>query len=235
MLSAQQIDQLLTKVNEGRGSVGRLLNEDKTVNLVNNTLEEVRGFIKPMNDVEILVNYRGEKISGGRSRNHFGLKLNTSPDRGYIVGVIDDSDLKDHTITTFKAENGVESTTSETISDTGDNLRYNFQFAKRWWNTALRFGLFESKGGIAVDQYFFQDQFLLTLETFDYDREELGPVANFWGQIGFLEHLFVTAGLHDIGKSFKNSSNKLNYFGGFGVQFTDDNIKSLLSIGSVAN
>ncbi len=239
--AAEEVDIMMKNLNHGRGSVGKLLYEDKTVNLINETLENVQNFVKPMNDVVVLVNYKGEAVSGGRKLHHFGMELQTSPDKSYYLGLVDDSNLKSHTIrtvtTTDDAKKTANTVTSETISDTGDRLLFDFQFRKKWWNTGLRFGLFSSSGGLAVDQFLLDDNLQLTLEAYNFSRVDSGPVARLFGEYHFWEHLYVTGGLHDFTAGLYSGADDefyKNFFGGMGIRFTDENIKTLLSIGSLA-
>jgi phospholipid/cholesterol/gamma-HCH transport system substrate-binding protein len=114
--------------------------------------------------------------------------------------------------------------------------------AKRWYFVALRFGLFETTGGIATDMYFLRDKVRFTVEAFDWDTQDKTIRRNAhlktYASVLFYNHLYAMAGVDDptrtdpeTGKAKKD----LNYFFGAGLSFTDEDLKAVLGTAALVS
>ena len=105
-----------------------------------------------------------------------------------------------------------------------DKLKFSAQIAKRYYNLGLRGGLFESSGGVAADYYLFDDRLVLSMEAFDFDPDE-NPHLKFKANYTPFQYLYLTGGFDD----FISDEGKESVFFGMGLQFSDQDLKTLLS------
>jgi len=122
-----------------------------------------------------------------------------------------------------------------------NTLKLDAQIGKIFKDIALRFGLFEGSGGLAVDfdipvrsERF---RWVTSLEVFDWAgwnrRDDERPHLKWINRMYVMNNIYVTFGADDF-----VSRNNANAFFGMGVRFGDDNAKYLLQstgggIGSV--
>jgi phospholipid/cholesterol/gamma-HCH transport system substrate-binding protein len=121
-------------------------------------------------------------------------------------------------------------------------LRVNLQLGKRWYFLTARLGLFESTGGFATDLHFFRDRLRFSLEANEFKNydNEWRRVARLkaYMQVLFFDHVYLMAGLDDITRT----RNPLTYeeqkgpipFGGLGLAFNDQDLKSLFGAAALA-
>ncbi len=241
--TAGNIKLVSTNLQEGKGTLGKLLSDDETINKIEQTLDSVSEVLSPASKLQVEVDYHSEMRTNNSSQHYFNLLFRTRQDKYYLFGV---TDLGERVTVTRKdttpQQDGSEhvSYQKETITD-DKALRFNVQFARRWYDVALRFGLFESKGGLASDLYLLDDRLRLTLEAFDWNSEgsEVRKVAHFkaYAKLVFLRHLTLVAGIDDPTRLAKGSNslrNNLNYFFGAGFSFTDNDLKGFLGTAALA-
>jgi phospholipid/cholesterol/gamma-HCH transport system substrate-binding protein len=119
----------------------------------------------------------------------------------------------------------IDSVTEE-IEQNPAGLAFSFQYAKRFWDTAFRVGLFESTGGMALDQFIWNDNLRLSAEIFDFEKGQnpnlkLTAAASFMGI--FVVQVGMERGLG--GGSFG--------FVGAGLSFSDEDLKTVLLLPGV--
>jgi phospholipid/cholesterol/gamma-HCH transport system substrate-binding protein len=104
-----------------------------------------------------------------------------------------------------------------------DKFGFSAQLGYRFKDTTLRAGLIESRGGVAIDQFFLKDALQLTGEAWDFGRPEGNMQVKLFSQWNSRGALFIRAGVDD---GF-NSANR-SFFLGAGLKWKDEDIKTLL-------
>lgn len=234
------------KVEQGEGTLGKLLSDDSTITKIEDTIDGINKVLSPAKKLKVKVDYRGELRADRTSQHYFNLLFHTRADKYYLFGVTDMGEqvvsIKKDT-SPFADEEPAENVSYETATITEQKrLRFNLQFAKRWQNIGWRFGLFESKGGVASDFYLWQDRMQLTVEAFDWDFSDdnkLRKVAHFkaYTKILFLKHLALLAGIDDptrLDQTSEKIRDNLNYFFGAGFSFSDNDLKGFLATAAMA-
>ena len=226
--SLGNIRSITEKIDRGQGTIGKLVNDERVHNNLNETLEGITDFVSGANRFRIELGYRGEYLAGlGESKDYFHVTLQPRQDRFYYLALVDDPRGDVETKTTERVitdETGTH-TVTERKTVTTDKYKFSAQVGKRFSFVTLRGGLFESTGGVGADLDFFSDRLRLTLEAFDFSRDEGPPHLKASARWTFLRHLFVTAGLDD----FLDDKGRADYFVGGGLTFWDEDIKFLLS------
>jgi phospholipid/cholesterol/gamma-HCH transport system substrate-binding protein len=237
-VSADNINAITSKIATGQGTIGELVNNDETAKNLNTTLKSVSGAANSLTNTigraqrwRLDVNMRTEALPGlsnvnKNGRSAFGIDLHTTNKRFYRLELVDSPFGRDSVVTQVVtrtyADGHVESYT-ETRDHTSDSSTVNAQVGYQEGKLTLRAGLFESKGGVAVDRSFLGDRFRLSLEAYDFNRDIKPPHVRFEGRYFITKNLFAYGGWDDPVWS-KHSS---VLFGG-GITWTDEDLKYLL-------
>ncbi len=240
--ASENIRLISQKIEKGEGTIGRLVNDDKTLNELEGAVKEIRQALAPVSKLQVGVDTHAELRQDNTSQTYFNIRLMTRPDANYIFGFTDQRKrIVDTRTETLDADNADASTrTRETIRD-DRSMKFNLQMAKRWGWASARLGLFESTGGIAADAFLWRDRVKVSIEAFDFaeknDEERRFAHLKAYASILFFDHLMATAGVDDptrldpdTGKAKKNP----NYFLGAGLSFNDQDLKAFFGLATVA-
>lgn len=238
-VSADNINQITGKIASGQGSIGKLVNDDTTVDNLNSTLKSVESGVESLKDTigraerwKLDMNVRAEslpKISDSRST--FGLDLHTTDKRFFRVELVNSPvgtrRKTDETITTTYPDGHKETRVIQSEKTTDANtvnaqIGYNLPH-----DLIVRAGLMESKGGVGVDQGLFDKKLRLTLEAYDFNRDVKPPHLRFETRYFITRNVFAYAGWDD--PTWSKQSSVL--FGG-GVTWLDEDVKYLLGTAS---
>jgi phospholipid/cholesterol/gamma-HCH transport system substrate-binding protein len=241
-VSADNLNQITGKIARGEGSIGKLVNDDETVNNLNSTLKSVESGVQSLKDTigraqrwKLNINIRGEALpglpAGKDSRTALGLDLQTAPERFWRLELVS-SPFGRHTtstdttvVTVPDGSTQVTTTTNEHVSDAATvNAQVGYFFGAR---TTLRAGVFESKGGVGLDQDILRDRLKLTLEAYDFSRDTKPPHVRIEGRFFFTKNIFAYAGWDDPIWASHSSA----ILGG-GVTWGDEDVKYLLGTAS---
>lgn len=241
--ATKNIKLIAERVERGEGSLGKLLSDNSTAQELESAIRDVRELLAPARRLEIDVDYHMEARSDQVAQNYFNLHFRTRPDRYYLLG------LTDHRFRTTEVQTTVqeggdpttEGTTRTETTRTQEAIRFNAQFAKRWHFFALRFGLFESTGGIASDIYLLKDRLRLSAEAFQWDTRSIAQrrTAHFKAYMNLLmfKHIYLTLGADDLTRTDPTTGSVRtdpNVFLGAGLAFNDQDIKAVFGAAALA-
>ncbi len=240
-VTANNLNTITTKIAEGKGSIGKLVNDETTVDNVNDTLKSIQGGVKTLkNTVGRFERYHldmtlsGESLPNvSESRSTFGFDLWTSSRRFFRVEYVDPPfarlKTKVETVTTDYSDGRHESYTITTTKRDEYSSAINAQMGYRLLpNTIVRGGLFESRGGVGIDQdvHILHHPVRFSLEAWDFSRKESdSPHIRFESRFYLNRNMFVTAGWDDPTYA-KHSSILL----GAGLTWTDEDMKYMLGL-----
>lgn len=247
--ATEKLDATMTHVNTitgrieaGEGTLGRLVNDDTTINRLDRTLGEVGEVVESINRVQTEVYYRGAWFAGtapsadgftenpvaGGTKNALGLKLMPREDYWYVVEVVD------HPLGSFTWEETIdpESGADDKRYTNTPDLRYTLQFARRWHDLSLRFGVKESSGGVGLDYYLLRDRLMLSADVYDFSYGSWPlldgtPNLTLTGRVTPYPHLYLEGGLDNTVLGLRYGY--VTGFLGGGFSFTDDDFKWLLA------
>jgi phospholipid/cholesterol/gamma-HCH transport system substrate-binding protein len=245
--ATSKVQLIVDKVEKGEGTLGQLVSRDDTANELKTTLKSVQELLKPAAKLRVEVDYKGElRLADktqyvGETGNHFNLRLATRPDRYYLLGVSDSPqgrNISEVRRTVTKDSLGAEVTREETVSsEDRSRIKYNVQFAKRFDNVGVRFGLFESYAGVAGDLYLFSDRFSTSVEVFQFgeDPSQAENRSKGKARIKGYANLFVTPNIYFTGGADNiGRSPKPIQFIGAGLRFSDDDLKAVIGAAALA-
>ncbi len=214
------------KIDEGKGSIGRLVNDDRLVNNTNELLEEAGGFVKQLTRLQTRVALRSEYyISQGSLKNYLSLKLQPRPDKYYMIQLVDDP--RGNTIfketVTRSSDSSEDPVIREHQSITEDSFRLSLEFAKRFFFATGRVGIIEGTGGVGLDLNFLDDNLQFSTDIFAF-QENVNPRIKFGAHYTFFNHIFVAGGVDEVWNDELS-----DYFLGAGISFNDEDLKAILT------
>lgn len=239
-VSADNLNQITSKIAAGEGSIGKLVNDDTTVDNLNETLDSIEGGVATLNETlgryrryQLDVALRGEALANtSESRMAFGFDLWTTNKRFFRIEGVDMPYGRTKTTTenvTISYPDGTTESYVETTQKTTDKLGINAQVGYRMFpQTVIRAGLIESTGGIGIDHsiQLWNRPLTFILEAYDFARpDDESAHLRFEGRYFLNRNLFLSAGWDDPLVSDRSSV----LFGG-GITWSDDDIKYSLGL-----
>lgn len=215
--SLRNIEEVTEKINRGEGTIGRLLNEDDTVEKINAAVDNFNSFLGGTNQMETSVDFHSEFLSSqGVSKSYLGFKIQPGLDRYYDIQIVDDP-------------NGVTSKTKTTTTGTSTSdvteekvdyskIKFTVLFAKNFYDFTVKGGLMESTGGVGFDYYLLNKKLRLSLEMFNFEDLKVKSFVRY----DIFNGVYLIGGGHDI-----TDSQNADAFFGAGVFLTNDDLKVL--------
>ena len=241
----EQVQKVATEVGEGKSIAGKLLTDERLGQKFGDTVESVSDYVDRLSKLQIKVNLRSEwllKESGAKT--YAGFSLIPRPDKYYIFEIVNDPrGVSGQTVQNISAQTptGTASTTTTTITNS-QTVSFTLEFAKRFGPLTFRIGIIESSGGAGADLHLLDDALTLSMSLYQFDRfgpnPPTWPRAKLWADYNFLKYFYVTTGTDDFLNAWraghypggpKFSVGQDVFFGG-GIVFTDDDLKSLMSV-----
>jgi phospholipid/cholesterol/gamma-HCH transport system substrate-binding protein len=239
------------KIDEDKGTLGRLVNDPAIADNVEQITEDAKGFLGTLFGLKAYVGLRSEyNYRAGLLRHYISVELHTRPDKFYLIELEKGprGAYPDVTLTfdpTIDPNHWIRRTVIQ------DQIRFTFQFAKRFSWLTLRYGLKESTGGVGadVDLLWFDRDLRLSADVFDASWDQY-PRVKLAAAYELFHHIYVLGGIDDL----INHPNKLpiiegasgvpvqfntfqygrDYFFGGMLRFNDEDLSALLSVGGSA-
>ncbi|MGB3977146.1 MAG: MlaD family protein [bacterium] len=238
--SMDGFSSIMQKMDSGRGTIGKLINEDRFHENLNDAVveirdaaNEVRSFIGRVSDYRVYVGYKGEYYHDIEElKNYISLKVQPRPDKFYLLEIIN-----------HPAGTSVEEEFFYDFTDppdfVGDSNRirytrriqnlnrpvYSFQIAKNYHRLTLRGGLIENTGGFGLDFNLHRKKMWLSMDAWDFNRS-VDPHVKLYGRWEIGDTFYITGGWDDL---LLQRNQGDDFFFGAGLKFEDSDIKYLLS------
>lgn len=231
------------KINDGQGSLGRLVNDDKMINEIQEAVKDIRGVLAPAKKMQVSIDYHAEYYGNSRTQGYLNVLLQPRPDKFYLLGITDvvenEKDVFWEKLPANPGQADPDATTANRYHKTWverNNIRFNIQYAQRWNFAQLRFGLFQTTGGLAGDFFLLDDHLKVSFEAFDFRKSDKRNFARLktYASILFFNHLYAMVGADDLTRRDPYTGVKKDplYFFGGGFYFTDDDLKGLFGLAS---
>lgn len=255
--SINQIQDSATKINSGKGLLGKLINEDGPYNDILSASRSIRSYFDKFNKIAVLADTHVESMYGlaekfdfRDSKGYFNLRIYPLEDYFFILGMTGSQrgyiSRKEFT-TRYFDENNRELLPSivnadnrnilliareETIKENRDSWRINAQFCRIFNRMAIRLGLFEGFAGLALDVDIPTTnelfRWISTLEAYDFrGRNRFFEDAR--PHLKWLNRIFFSRNLYFVfgADDFISKYNK-NMYVGAGIRFSDDDLKYMI-------
>lgn len=218
--SLKNVDEITAKINNGEGTIGKLINDESTVEELNTAIDGVNNFLDTASKTQTGLDFKTEYLGQlGAAKTSVGLKIQPGLDRYYYIGIVDDPAGVVKQIDTRTTAGGA---TTEVIEEKTykSEFKFNVQFAKNFYDFTVRGGLIESSGGVGFDYNFFRQRMKFTVEAFGFSKLNLRAQL----QYNLYKGVYVAGGVSDI---LERNQKRSDYLGA-GLFLTNDDLKSFL-------
>ena len=215
------LQEVAEKINSGEGTVGRLVNDEDTVDGVNEVLDNLNTVLGRVRTLKTKFDYHSEYLTGEEEiRSFVGVRLQPGPDRYYELGIVHDPFGSDKTKSVVSEGTKNENFT-ETVTDE-DKVRVTALFAKSFYNFTFKGGLIESTGGFGVDYYAIDKKLRLSAELFNFNEASFRTFMRYDVYSG----VYVLGGYNRL---FTENNRVDSSFFGVGLLLTNEDLASLAS------
>jgi phospholipid/cholesterol/gamma-HCH transport system substrate-binding protein len=239
------------KIDEDKGTLGRLVNDPAIADNVEAITDDAKGFLGTLFGLKAYVGLRSEINFRSRLTRHYvSVELHTRPDKFYLIELEKGprGNYPEVTLTfdpTIDPNNWIKKTVIH------DEIRFTFQFAKRFNWLTLRYGIKESTGGIGadVDARWWDRNLRLSADVFDANFDQL-PRVKLTAAMELFRHLYILAGVDellnnpdeltivtgnsDVPIQFETFQFGRDIFAGAMLRFNDEDLAALLTVGGSA-
>lgn len=233
-----QLRDVVSRVNEGKGSVGKLLNDPIYAEEILSAIRNINSLLGKVSGMRFLVNVGADYINAySGARSWFQVGIYPTYDRYYLLGITVDPRGKLTTVTTATTVGSTTSTSETTQIEQGGILLTGMLGKVFWRRLDLALGVLHGDGAVSASVYFgsFGEEERLQLRNDVYYRSNINANAKlihfrtraiwFPSQSPYLRSLYVSAGV----ETFRKVNNKFAYSVGAGLSFDDQDIKMLFS------
>lgn len=258
----RSIGAVAEKIDEGKGLIGKLINEDETYRDLRTAVQGLKNYFARVDMLQIVFDshvegmYRpAENYSFEDSKGYFDVRIHPNEDHFYLIELATSEKglrFQREREYEFACHDRLVDPSSLDIPDYGrlrweykqnrtkyirNTMRFGVQFGKIYQNFALRFGLFDgyfAGVGVDIDIPFETDKFrwLMTFE--GYDWRGWNRKDDRRPHLKWLNRVYLLRNLYLVfGADDFISRWNANIFFGAGIRFSDDDVKYFLpSIGS---
>jgi phospholipid/cholesterol/gamma-HCH transport system substrate-binding protein len=234
--TADNLNAITDKLNTGKGTIGKLINDDETHRNLNDALQSVKSGVDSLNTtlsrvnrIQLDLGFRAEFLKGGYSKQAFTLEATPRENKFYrleVVALPRGKRTNQIETTTTTLPDGTASTITRNTETFSDTFGLSLQLGYRLKDTIVRAGLIESRGGLAIDQLLWNDRIQVTGEAWDFGKFHSGNgQVKVFGRWNATPNLYVQTGFEDV----LNSNNR-SILVGAGIRWKDEDIKSLFGL-----
>lgn len=254
----RSIEAVADKINEGKGLIGKLINEDQTYQDLKVAVQGLKNYFSKVESLGIVFDthfetmYRpAENFKYKDSKGYVDIRVHPNQDHFYLIQMMGNlkGKLKRTDVKLIKKDmNGVPldpvamgvsqdalwqyPAQYEELRWERDVVKYGFQFGKTFRDLAFRFGLFEGAFGVGVDYDipFGTDtvRWVTSFEVFDFRGRD--RYLDERPHFKWINRLFFLRNIYfDFGADDFISKHNANAFMGMGIRFGDDDIKYFVS------
>jgi phospholipid/cholesterol/gamma-HCH transport system substrate-binding protein len=234
------IERITEKVDQGEGTVGRVLNDDTIARNVEDITEDASTFVRGVTRLQTIVGLRTEyNILSSTFKNYISVQLMPRPDKFYLIELVDDP-RGFREVSNKTTVSSITGTSSEQTVTVTERLRFSLMLGKRIGPLALRFGIKESTGGVGSDLYLLDDRLSLSVDVFDMRTNKYPRIKPTLAGALWKRNVYVVAGVDDfvnLTRARAGAGGGIDWFLGGQLTFNDEDLKTLLlfGVGSTAN
>jgi phospholipid/cholesterol/gamma-HCH transport system substrate-binding protein len=229
--SMEQIENITRKIDEGQGTLGRLINDDKVLTKAEGVLDDASSLTSRLARLQLYIDMRSEfLVRQNAAKSYLGLRLLPSSDMYYMIELIDDPRGSAEVVQTCTSSSCDTKTSEVKIKQ---KFKYSVQLAKRFYFIDLRVGVIQNSGGVGMDWHFFSDDLEFRFDLFQFGTNEYNasskPRLKAWVMYRpswLANHIYITAGADDP----FNGLAMFDYFFGAGFSFNDSDLKALFTV-----
>jgi phospholipid/cholesterol/gamma-HCH transport system substrate-binding protein len=231
--SAERIASITRKVDEGKGTIGKLVNDDTTVKKINEAVDGINGVVGGVHRMQADIGFHTEYLGTVRDfKNYVHLDLKPRPDQAFLLEFVTNPSPPPSVSTTNSTVTvGGAATTVSTVNSVTQRNKFlvSAELAKKFYNWRLRGGIIESRGGVGLD--YMNGPVSAGSSVWDFGSNDgRKPQVKVYGNLNLTRSIYLTGGGNDL----LNSTQSRSWFVGGGVKVSDDDVKGVIGLGSSA-
>lgn len=220
------VEQITDKVNNGEGTLGKLINDEETVQEINKAVTGVNEFLGSAKKIQTYLDVHSEFLMReSLYKTHINVRVQPGLDRYYEFGVVADPkgvvETTQSQVSTAPGGPTDDDTTTTEKKTYKNRLKFNALFALNIYDFTFKGGMIESSGGVGIDYNFFRKKLKLSTEFFDVRQNSSRLRSSL--RYNFMRGMYVIGGADDL-----VSRNVTSYLGA-GIDLSNDDLKSLVS------
>ena len=192
-------ESITKKIDDDKGTLGRLVNDPAIADNVEQITDDAKGFLGTLFGLKAYVGLRSEyNVFAGLPRSYITVELHTRPDKYYLIE-LEKGPRGGYPDTTLTFDPTVDPNHWIRKAVIEDKIRFTFQFAKRFsWQT-LRYGLKESSGGVGADAdlRWFNHDLRFSADVFDASFDQY-PRVKLTAAVEVFRNLSVLGGVDEL-------------------------------------
>lgn len=217
----ESLDEIAGKVNSGEGTIGKLVNDESTVEELNAAISGVNGFLQLGQKIETSFDYYGHYlVESGGLRNYFGIKLQPGLDRFYEAAVVDIGGITEARESS-SAVDGAEPTVTRSETKFLNRVALTVLFGKTFHNFSVKGGIIENSGGVGLEYSLARNRLKFQFDAFNFKTPQIRGYLRY----NFFKGMYVVGGQQF---QFQDGNSNPSAFVGAGLFLTNDDIKVLL-------
>jgi phospholipid/cholesterol/gamma-HCH transport system substrate-binding protein len=229
--SIDQLRDMLTRMNKGEGSVGRIVNDPVFADELEKALKNLNKILGRASEMRFVVDIGGQRLRGyDGSRGYFKFYIYPNPDRYYLLGIsVDPRGRRSITNTVTEAGSSTTSVRTTQVEETG--ILLTGMVGKLFFDRRLdlSIGALYGDGAVSAAINFgpVKHETDLQLRGDIYSRGQDVPTD---GRLTLTARLYEGLYLDGGLESFRKIEGKTAWSYGAGVAFDDEDIKLLFSL-----
>jgi phospholipid/cholesterol/gamma-HCH transport system substrate-binding protein len=239
------------KIDDDKGTLGRLVNDPAIADNIEGITSDARGFLGTLFGLKAYVGIRSEyNYFAALARHYVSIELHTRPDKFYLIE-LEKGPRGNYPVVTLNFDPTVDPNNWIRKTVIEDKVRFTFQFAKRFNWLTLRYGIKESTGGIGADveKHWMNRSLKLSLDAFDatfdkYPRIKITAAMELFRHVYILggvdelinkpDTLSIVKGNDDVPIQFNEFRFGRDVFFGAQLRFNDEDLAALLTVAGSA-
>lgn len=212
-------EEVSEKLNSGKGTLGKLINDESTVDELNSTIANVNEFLGTATKTQMSLDFNSTYLAeADAAKTYIGVKIQPGLDRFYEIGIIDDPKGKIEREIIDSSQTGLD---DKTITYK-NKVKFTALFAKNFYDFTIKAGLMENTGGVGFEYNLMPKKFKITFDAFDFaaDKPHLRAGMRYF----FAHGIYLLAGADDF-----IDKNEVTGYLGAGIDLSNDDLKFLLS------
>jgi phospholipid/cholesterol/gamma-HCH transport system substrate-binding protein len=254
--SFKNISSISGKLDDGKGLLGKLINEDETYSDIKYAIGGLKNYFSMIDKLSIVLDAHGEfmyrpaeHMVFEEAKGYIDIRIHPTDDHFYMIQRVTSQRgnlERESLVKNWYDENDKQFLPSdffqrahflgelvgrvETIKRTLDAPRYGIQIGKIFKDVALRFGLIEGWSGVGIDIEipFNNDNFrwVTTFELFDFRGRQ--RINDSRPHVKWMNRVFILRNIYcAFGADDFISQENSNGFFGFGIRFDDAALKAV--------
>lgn len=248
-----KVESIVDKVNDGKGTIGKLLNEDQAYRDIATVASGLRGYLDKVDSLQMVFDNHVESMHRPADdyqfddvKGFFGIRIHPSSSYFYLLQLVTSERgyvQRDGLQPTYFTEGNSTELAEYNAYDIKpllknhptaydrNSLRMSLQFGKIFNRSALRFGIFENTVGLGLDidiPVHRSIRWVTSFEAYEFTgwnhRDDRRPHLKWLNRMFFMRNLYVTVGADD----FISKKHSTLFIGG-GLRLSDDDFKSLFA------